>query len=84
MSCGSQSDLVVLWLDISAELTYAGPSQIPHVKRCTKAAYIGNNECVKKGVEAGLFQVMFWSSESLLIRSRWHVDKLLLIESGCV
>ena len=74
MSRGSQSDLVVLWLNISAELTYAGPSQISHVLSIgVKAAYIGdeqNDECVEKGVEAGLYQVVF--SESLLRRIRWR------------
>ena len=64
-----------------------------------KAAYIGdeqNDECVKKGVEAGLFQVEIGSQESLLGCSRWlqamltsttNTDRLCLIaidEARCV
>ena len=63
-----------------------------------KAAYIGddqNDECVKKGVEAGLFQVVFWSPESFLGCSRYrdmltsttYRDRLCMIvidEAHCI
>ena len=49
-----------------------------------KAAFIGeeqNDESIKKGVEAGKFQVVFGSPESFLGSSRWranYVDKCYL------
>ena len=63
-----------------------------------KAADIGdeqNDECVKKGVEAGLYQVVFGSPESFLGCSRWRAmltsttyrDRLCLIatdEAHCI
>ena len=55
-----------------------------------KVAYIGddqNDECVERGIEAGLFQVVFWSPELFLGCSRWwamltnttYMERLYLI-----
>lgn len=46
-----------------------------------KAAFIGeeqNNESIKKGVEAGVLQVVFGAPESFLGSSRWRAMLTML------
>ena len=89
MSCGSQSDLVVrmFWLNISAELTYVGLSQIPHVNRWkSKMA-----NALKKELRPVNFKSCFGlAPESFLECSRWRAMfyclqvPLILIGICCV